>query len=70
MLPLMSDTHDETRVRMVVLVPEDHRSALRLKAAEDDKDMGDIVKEWIEKYAKDALARVRRRKAGENKASD
>lgn len=53
------------RVRLVVLVDDDLRAALRLEAAKQDVDMSDIVSEVLLERLAESLAEVRRRKDAE-----
>lgn len=56
-------TMAEERVRLVVVIDEELRAALRLEAAKRDIDMADVVAELLRSNLGDSLAEVRRRRA-------
>ncbi len=48
------------RVRMVLLVPEEVRTALRLESAKTGRDMSDIVADLLREHCRESLAEVRK----------
>lgn len=56
-------TMAEERVRLVVVIEEELRAALRLEAAKQDVDMADIVADLLRKNLTESLEEVRRRRA-------
>jgi hypothetical protein len=58
------------RIRLVLLVDDDLRAALRLEAAKRDVDMSDIVAELLRENLAESLAEVRRRREGKKKGKE
>lgn len=52
----------EERVRLVVLIDDELRAALRLEAAHRDIDMSDVVAQLIKDHLADSLDEVRKRR--------
>jgi hypothetical protein len=60
-------TMAEERVRLVVVIDEELRAALRLEAAKRDVDMAVIVAELLRDNLTESLSEVRRRKTASEK---
>lgn len=56
------------KVRVVLMIEEECRDALRLEAALESNDMGDVVSDLIRKHLTDALARIRERRTKQEKS--
>ncbi|TXH55097.1 MAG: hypothetical protein E6Q97_09540 [Desulfurellales bacterium] len=57
----------EERVRLVVVIDEELRAALRLEAAKRDVDMADVVAELLRENLREPLEEVRRRRKADEK---
>ncbi len=58
----MLDVMEQTQVRMVLVVDEEIRDALKLESALSKKDMADIVADYVREHLSDALEQIRKRR--------
>lgn len=58
---MLTDTMD--KVRLVVVIDEELRAALRLESAAREEDMSDIVAGLLRTHLAESLAKVRSRRA-------
>jgi hypothetical protein len=63
----MSAVMSTEQVRLVVMVPEDVRAALRMESVAAGEDMGDTVARLVETQLAEKLAEVRRRREAAEK---
>lgn len=63
----MTEVMAEERVRLVVVIDEELRAALRLEAAKRDVDMADVVAELLRENLRESLEEVRRRRKADEK---
>jgi hypothetical protein len=59
----MSAVMATERVRLVLVVPDEIRAALRVESATTGEDMSDLVCRLVERHFAESLAEVRRRRA-------
>jgi hypothetical protein len=59
----MIECMEKVEVRMVLVVEDEIRDALRLESALSGKDMKDIIEELVKEHLRDALAQIRKRRA-------
>ncbi len=58
------------KVRVVLMIDEDVRDALRLESALEHKDMGDIVESILRESLASAVEQIRARRAAQEKNKD